>query len=191
METVGDSWLGVGGFAEPAVSEAQRNALVETTARFALAVRDAVSTVPFDSEKSFVKLRIGLHAGSLVTGLTGRLTPRFCIFGDVVNTASRMETTGRPGRVHASEDFSLRLKEIDAPDLVVMRRTDLVDVKGKGLMRTYWIENMTCTVTETETREGELAGDQDNVVISIATSFPGLKRVLSTEKLSDLLHYNI
>jgi len=72
-----------------------------------------------------------------------------------------------------------------------MRRTDLVDVKGKGLMRTYWIENMTCTVTETETREGELAGDQDNVVISIATSFPGLKRVLSTEKLSDLLHYNI
>lgn len=159
METVGDSFLAVGGLDVPAETVEEREALVEATARFALAVRSAVASVAMD-ERSSVRLRIGVHCGSLVTGLLGRLTPRFCAVGDTVNTASRMETTGRVGAVHASEDFALILLQGQvrraqsrglgqgglaqtrgAAPLHVKKRDNMVDVKGKGLMSTYWIDD--------------------------------------------------
>jgi ubiquitin carboxyl-terminal hydrolase 48 len=147
VETVGDGYLAVGGLSSSSSSsgpssQAEQARLVEETAKFALEVMEAVATVPMDESvpDSFVQLRMGLHVGTIVTGITGKLSPRFCIFGDAVNTASQMESTGSPAMIHCSEAFA-RLLQVNEKwhDIAVQKRSTAIEVKGKGEMSTFWV----------------------------------------------------
>ncbi len=63
---------------------------------------------------------------------------RFQLFGDTVNTAARMESNGKPGRIHMSEDTAGLLQEAGKGHWLE-KRTDIVRAKGKGEMQTYWL----------------------------------------------------
>ncbi|RCN42479.1 hypothetical protein ANCCAN_11555 [Ancylostoma caninum] len=63
--------------------------------------------------------------------------PKYCLFGDTVNTASRMESNGKPGCVHMSEAAANLLKET-FPEYKTEPRGEVI-IKGKGVMNTFWL----------------------------------------------------
>jgi hypothetical protein len=74
-----------------------------------------------------LRVRAGIHAGAVTSGLIGRLRARFCLFGDTVNVASRLESTGSPGAVQLS---SATWELTRLPEELATRRT--MRVKGKA-----------------------------------------------------------
>ncbi|PIK49037.1 putative heat-stable enterotoxin receptor-like [Apostichopus japonicus] len=88
-------------------------------------------------EGEYFKLKIGINTGPCAAGIVGYILPRYCLFGDTINTASRMESTGQASKIHMSSETFLALGE-SVNDFIIESR-GVVCVKGKGEMYTYWL----------------------------------------------------
>ncbi|CAF1002502.1 unnamed protein product [Rotaria sordida] len=82
------------------------------------------------------RVKIGFHSGSAVGGIVGAKNFQYCLFGDTINTASRITTTGEPGRVHMSDTSYALLKDTIYFEIQNKGKTEL---KGKGAVETYWL----------------------------------------------------
>uniref|UniRef100_A0A8C8LSB1 guanylate cyclase n=1 Tax=Oncorhynchus tshawytscha TaxID=74940 RepID=A0A8C8LSB1_ONCTS len=129
VETIGDAYMVVGGVPIPADSHAER------VANFALVMRIAAR-----------EIRVGLHTGPVLAGVVGDKMPRYCLFGDTVNTASRMESHGVPDDIHLSP-FTYRYA-LEDKGFDILERGE-IQVKGKGLMTTYFLLQNLCVSEDT------------------------------------------
>jgi adenylate cyclase len=105
----------------------------QALARFALDVLDAAARLR-DPHGEAVPIRIGIASGPLVAGVVGRRKFFYDVWGDAVNLASRMESTGVPGRIQVSEDVFLRLR-----DEFAFEPRGASEVKGKGVISTWFL----------------------------------------------------
>uniref|UniRef100_A0A670ZHI0 Guanylate cyclase n=1 Tax=Pseudonaja textilis TaxID=8673 RepID=A0A670ZHI0_PSETE len=133
VETIGDAYMVASGLP-------QRNGH-RHAAEVANMSLDILSSVGAFKVKHIpdlpVKIRMGLHSGPCAAGVVGLTMPRYCLFGDTVNTASRIESTGLPYRIHISQNTMRILHNLKEGYKINFRgKTEL---KGKGLQDTYWL----------------------------------------------------
>lgn len=127
IKTIGDCYMMAGGIPVPDEDHANK------TAEAALEMLERLEKLKPDLEYEF-NVRIGLHTGEVVAGVIGKNKFVYDLWGDSVNTASRMESHGSTGRIHVSESVYLTLK-----DKYDFEDRGTIEVKGKGAMHTYFL----------------------------------------------------
>jgi class 3 adenylate cyclase len=130
IKTIGDAYMVACGLPEPRADH------VQVAAEFALRMQDVMDKIESDQGNVF-QIRIGMHTGPAVAGVIGTRKFAYDVWGDTVNTASRMESHGVPGEIQVSETTYQQLKE----DFILEER-GWMEIKGKGKMQTYLLKGM-------------------------------------------------
>ena len=127
IKTIGDAYMVAGGLPEP------RPDHLEEMAGFALNMAETMEQL--SAAEGGLQVRIGMNVGSVVAGVIGSRKFSYDVWGDSVNTASRLESSGQPGRINVSEAVYQRLQ-----DRFAFEPRGTIELKGKGPVTAYFLE---------------------------------------------------
>jgi len=177
VETIGDSYVAVCGLPEP-----RKNHAV-AMAKFAFACVEKMKEKTREMELTLgpgtadLRLRTGLHSGPTIAGVLRGEKARFQLFGDTVNTAARMESTGEPNKIQVSQQTADLLMSAGRESWLTARE-ELVSAKGKGQLKTYWL---TRSRNRSNSTKSDISSDLDK----------SLRLVSSTPKIQRLIDWNV
>lgn len=167
IKTIGDAYMAVAGAPIPQTDHVQRTAaaaleLLETMNQLQIQMPEESEDNVWATSIEDIQVRIGLHCGAAIGGVIGDKKFTFDLWGDAVNTAARMESYSEPGMIQVSEDFAKNLTHrmnnplqtfpekgvlytsflfpIGEGEKGVLRERGEILIKGKGKMRTYFLE---------------------------------------------------
>ncbi|XP_052319802.1 adenylate cyclase type 1-like isoform X2 [Oncorhynchus keta] len=156
IKTIGSTYMAAVGLV-PTIGTKEKKSVYDhlsTVADYAIEMFDVLDEINYQSYNDFV-LRVGINVGPVVAGVIGARRPQYDIWGNTVNVASRMDSTGVPGKIQVTEDVYRILG--DNYDLVCRGK---VSVKGKGEMLTYFLEGKVhstgCAPTSSVVRSASL-----------------------------------
>lgn len=132
LKTIGDSFMAICGTSERFPDHVERMSMA------ALHIVSGQAKMPLDH----TRLRIGIHTGPVVAGVMGGARLSYDVWGYTVNIAAKIEEHSQPGRVLCSESIAMALE--NDPRFIFETMKPL-DIKGKGLLSTYWISSTSST----------------------------------------------
>ncbi|XP_041365496.1 adenylate cyclase type 1-like isoform X2 [Gigantopelta aegis] len=136
IKTIGSTYMGAVGLIPDYLikdSESSVSHYLTVLVEYVYGMKDKLRNINENSYNNFF-LRVGLNIGPVVAGVIGARKPQYDIWGNTVNVASRMETTGKPDHIQTTEDIYTALK-----DVYEFRCRGKICVKGKGEMTTYFL----------------------------------------------------
>ena len=145
IKTIGDAYMAVAGAPVHQEDHAQRAALaslelLDSMNNLSINIPSELGSTLWIERVGEINVRIGLHIGEAIGGVIGDKKFSFDLWGDAVNTASRMESHGEAGKIHCSEEFKNAVVQTQhAVSLQFIPRGEM-EIKGKGTMRTYFLE---------------------------------------------------
>jgi PAS domain S-box-containing protein len=123
IRTIGDGYMVVGGAPQPLENHPVK-------------MIEAAKEILNIAHRHNIDIRIGINSGEVVAGIVGTRRFHYDVWGDAVNIAARMETTGEVGKIHISSGFAERLG-----NKFPLKKRDPINIKGKGTMQTWFVES--------------------------------------------------